>query len=191
MIREKREKASGGSVASNAEKLAKPALPNTDGINVQCLGQQDLPAADYALFTHACIAECAPCKLLLPFIAYLLPSNNQQQTIHQRGSLVHIPKQGCRSCSTSMQFCCPSSKLEWSAGGMQYPRTKPHPDPVSTKGIQKSKLINFVLPELFRGPGVARLGESKAKLWRPNFAHCTPGHLNLTAPVKSVAWQAC
>eukprot|EP00983_Pelagomonas_calceolata_P095786 1158050-Pelagomonas_calceolata.AAC.2 len=41
------------------------------------------PAADQALFTSACIAECMPCKLLLPFIAYLLPLDSQQQTINQ------------------------------------------------------------------------------------------------------------
>eukprot|EP00983_Pelagomonas_calceolata_P072390 1151688-Pelagomonas_calceolata.AAC.4 len=33
---------------------------------------------------HVCRAECAPCKLPLPFIAYLLPLDKQQQTMHQR-----------------------------------------------------------------------------------------------------------
>eukprot|EP00983_Pelagomonas_calceolata_P107149 1159312-Pelagomonas_calceolata.AAC.2 len=41
-----------GSVASNAEKIAKPVSPDTQVVLVQCLGQQrDLPAADHALLS--------------------------------------------------------------------------------------------------------------------------------------------
>eukprot|EP00983_Pelagomonas_calceolata_P044692 1139412-Pelagomonas_calceolata.AAC.9 len=56
-----------GSVASDAEKLAKPVLPDTDvALNMECLEATThyLPAADHALFMracmHACIAHCTP-----------------------------------------------------------------------------------------------------------------------------------
>eukprot|EP00983_Pelagomonas_calceolata_P119654 1160627-Pelagomonas_calceolata.AAC.3 len=74
-------KTSEGSVASDAGKLAKPVLLDTE-----CLGQQqDLTAAGHALFMHACVAEQLHGVLLLPFIACCrLSLGNQQQTIHQR-----------------------------------------------------------------------------------------------------------
>eukprot|EP00983_Pelagomonas_calceolata_P084375 1156351-Pelagomonas_calceolata.AAC.11 len=40
---------------------------------------------------HVCRAECAPCKL--PFIAYLLPLDKQQQILHQR-ILIHTLGRG-------------------------------------------------------------------------------------------------
>eukprot|EP00983_Pelagomonas_calceolata_P081265 1155503-Pelagomonas_calceolata.AAC.6 len=62
-----------GGVARNAEKLAKPVLPDTE-VALICSArdnraflQQTMPCSRI----HACIAECTPCKLLLPFIAYI------------------------------------------------------------------------------------------------------------------------
>eukprot|EP00983_Pelagomonas_calceolata_P105505 1159136-Pelagomonas_calceolata.AAC.2 len=76
-----------GSVASDAEKLAELVLPDTE-VALICSAwgkNRTYPAAGHALFTHACIAGRAPCKLLLPFIAYCrLSLYNQQRTIHQR-----------------------------------------------------------------------------------------------------------
>eukprot|EP00983_Pelagomonas_calceolata_P122261 1160890-Pelagomonas_calceolata.AAC.10 len=93
-----KRRTSEGSVASDIENLAKPVLPNTDvGIDMQwgnntTFLQQTMPCSRI----HACIAECVPCKLLLPFIAYLLPWRNRS-----RGSLIHTPGQGCGACSSS------------------------------------------------------------------------------------------
>eukprot|EP00983_Pelagomonas_calceolata_P015361 487630-Pelagomonas_calceolata.AAC.7 len=93
-------KTTGGSVASDAQRLAKPVL----------LGAEvDLPAADHALFMHACMHALlnTPCKLLLLFSGYWLPLDNQQHTIHQR--LPHpTPGQGCRSCPASYYFTAAS-----------------------------------------------------------------------------------
>eukprot|EP00983_Pelagomonas_calceolata_P115074 1160154-Pelagomonas_calceolata.AAC.3 len=89
---EARETRSEGSVASDAEKLAKPVLSNTQvGLICSAWGnrtslQQTMPCSRM----HACIAECAPCKLLLPFIAHFrLSSYDQQQTTHKRISHPH------------------------------------------------------------------------------------------------------
>eukprot|EP00967_Tisochrysis_lutea_P045654 scaffold55404_cov14-Tisochrysis_lutea.AAC.1 len=74
---------------------------------MQCLGQQQElhTAAVPCSCMHPSTAECAPCKLLLPFIDDLLPLDNQQQTIHQRFPHPHTraAHKGCRSCSTSRQ----------------------------------------------------------------------------------------
>eukprot|EP00983_Pelagomonas_calceolata_P011225 361056-Pelagomonas_calceolata.AAC.2 len=40
------------------------------------------------------MAECTPCKLLPPFIAYSLPLGNQQDTVHQRLPDLHTQVRG-------------------------------------------------------------------------------------------------
>eukprot|EP00983_Pelagomonas_calceolata_P011812 380170-Pelagomonas_calceolata.AAC.1 len=40
------------------------------------------------------MAECTPCKLLLPFIAFSLPLDSQQQTMHQRIPYPHTKAGG-------------------------------------------------------------------------------------------------
>eukprot|EP00983_Pelagomonas_calceolata_P072709 1151835-Pelagomonas_calceolata.AAC.2 len=73
---------SGGSVASDAKKLAEPVLLGTSVSLICSAGATTyFPATDQALFTHACIAECA--VQAAPFIVSLLPLGFQQQTIHQ------------------------------------------------------------------------------------------------------------
>eukprot|EP00983_Pelagomonas_calceolata_P048862 1141252-Pelagomonas_calceolata.AAC.1 len=65
-------KTSEGSVASDAKKLVKPVLPDTE-VALKCSAwgkNRTYPVAGHTLFTHACIAEREPCKLLLPIIAY-------------------------------------------------------------------------------------------------------------------------
>eukprot|EP00983_Pelagomonas_calceolata_P113921 1160038-Pelagomonas_calceolata.AAC.7 len=115
-----------GSVASDAEMWAKPVLPDTE-------------------------AECAPCKLLQPCIAYLLPSDNQQQTIHQR-----LPHPQTRAggagpaphCISKLRanFCALTSQLfvhitpSWIA---KSPERAP-PSRGLSKGINKSMLMEFV-----------------------------------------------
>eukprot|EP00983_Pelagomonas_calceolata_P038192 1136703-Pelagomonas_calceolata.AAC.4 len=78
------------------------------------------------------MAECAPCKLLLPFNAYLLPLDNQQQTIHQRFPHPHT-RAGRAACWQAGMVC------RWTA---KSPERAP-PDPGPRKVIHESMLMKF------------------------------------------------
>eukprot|EP00983_Pelagomonas_calceolata_P093202 1157751-Pelagomonas_calceolata.AAC.5 len=80
------------------------------GIDMQCLGQeQDLSCSRPCLVhacMHACTVERAPCKLLLPFIAYCrLPLDSSRP--YTRGSLINTPGQGVQVLLhiASANFC--------------------------------------------------------------------------------------
>eukprot|EP00983_Pelagomonas_calceolata_P116004 1160259-Pelagomonas_calceolata.AAC.2 len=106
---------------------------------------------------HACIAKCAPCKLLQPFIAYMLPLGNQQQTIHQRLPHPHTSAGGAGHAPhcTSTLLCPHLSIHAWQAGmvrrwTVKSPERAPS-NPGPNKGIHKSMLMKFVSIEAVPG----------------------------------------
>eukprot|EP00983_Pelagomonas_calceolata_P037442 1136333-Pelagomonas_calceolata.AAC.5 len=133
--------------------------------------------------------RCAPCKLLLPFIAYSLSLANQQQTIHQRLLHPHIKGRvaGPAPHRTSKLPCLHLSTRGahhtiirtfniWLSGKRERPPDRANPKP-RTQQEHPSKYAEAVCVDWSCSRGLRWPGRDS--------------HQKLADPVTFFAWQAC
>eukprot|EP00983_Pelagomonas_calceolata_P018216 570840-Pelagomonas_calceolata.AAC.11 len=95
------------------------------------------------------MAECSPCKLLLPCIANLLPSDNQQQTIHPMLPQPHT-RAGVQGllliASANARAKSVDLAASWSGplGGLSKFQKGPPPGLLPSKGIHRKVMMKLM-----------------------------------------------
>eukprot|EP00983_Pelagomonas_calceolata_P020584 647697-Pelagomonas_calceolata.AAC.3 len=146
---------------------------------------------------RACVAECAPCKQLLPFIAYCrLSLDNQQQTAQQR--LLHphtraggaspaprrISKLPCLHLSIhAATRTTIRTKVQLTVKFPERATSRPRTQQGHPLEYADEACVDWSCSEGLRWLGWESQNQYFVESLLPNFARCTPGHQNLAAPV--------